>query len=285
MFQKRPALSLEFLAHWVGGVSLTELGRLHGTTPRRLSELLKGGFGRLGSWTARYDGSAKQYRTTVPSRALHGPKTAGEAVCILQAACLWNDEGGRELVCAIADVRGFRREPAPDVFRTLLAGCTRRQAVEVTYLAKTGPHSLLFSPHTLVVGTFRNHFRGYSAFERQGEQRWWDLVPSRVVYAELRHHSSYVGGEQDAEWHAQTSLRLRLHDDLPLSLRDAIRFEHGIEGDDLVIGPIREALVRYVLADHENRRYGDYNGPAWMNIPADGARPLLSMLPEHGPCI
>jgi len=267
MFQKHPALSLEFLAHWAGGVSLTELGRLHATTPRRLSELLKGSFERLGSWTARYDGSAKRYRTTVPSRALHGPKTAGEAVCILQAASLWNDEIGRELVCDIADVRACRREPAPDVFRTLLAGCTRRQTVDVTYLAKTGPHSLLFSPHALVVGTFRDHFRGYSAFERQGEQRWWDLVPSRVVHAELRPHSSYVGGEQDAEWHARVSLRLRLRDDLPLSLRDAIRFEHAIEGDDLVIGPVREALARYVLADHENRRYDGYGGAAWITTP------------------
>ena len=87
-----------------------------------------------------------------------------------------------------------------------------------------------------------------------------------MVHAELRPHSSYVGGEQDAEWHTRTSLRLRLHDDLPLSLRDAIRFEHGIEGDELVIASIREALVRYVLADHENRRYDGYNGPAWMDL-------------------
>ena len=189
MLQLRPLLACEFLSHWMGGVSLTELGRLLGYTPRRLTDLIEDGQTLSKKRTVAYDASAKLHRTIVPTIELQGPKTASAVVAVLQAARLWNDNAGQELLCPVADTRDHRPQPAPDVFRTLLAACTRRQVVDLTYLAKTRSHSVLFSPHTLVVTTHRLHFRGYSHFEEQGERHWWDLVPSRVTRTEIRHHS------------------------------------------------------------------------------------------------
>lgn len=253
----------EFLAHWIGGVTHAELGKLLGYTPRRLLDLLGDGFERLGRCTVAYDASAKRHCTVVPTEALHGPRRVSEVVATLQAARLWNGLSGQEMLCPLADIRDYRRDPAPDTFRTLLTACTRRQVVDVTYLAKTRQHTVLFSPHTLVTGTYRVHFRGYSVFEQDGKWDWWDLVPSRVLQAELRPSSGYVGDGGDAEWHDTALLTLWLRPELEESVRSAIRREHGLDGDQLVIQGIRKALLPYVAADYLDRRYHGFEGPVW----------------------
>ncbi len=270
MFQLRPLLACEFLAHWVGGVSLPELGRLLGYTPRRLSDLIENEQKRSKKRTVAYDSTAKLHQTVVPTASLQGPQAPSAVVTVLQAAQLWNDGNGQDLLCPLADTREHRPQPAPDVFRTLLTACTRRQVVDLTYLAKTQLHSVLFSPHTLVITTHRVHFRGYSQFEQQGQWHWWDLVPSRVTHAEIHRHSGYVDDQNDAEWHEWVMLHLRLRDAVVLPTKTAIRHEHGMEGDRLRIGPVRRALLHYVAADYLERRYQGIEGPAWeLTLPSE----------------
>lgn len=259
----RPALVQEFLTHWLGGVSLAELGRLLGYRSKHLATLLHEGRERAGRATLEYDSSAKRYRTVVPTAALHGPRRVSDVVTTLRAARLWNEASRLDLVCPLADVQAYRRDPAPDVFRTLLAACTRRQVVDVTYMARTRQHTVLFSPHTLVTTTYRVHFRGYSMFEQQGEWRWWDLVPSRVVRAEIVPSSGYVGDEGDDEWHKLVTLQFRLHPDLPAPMKEAMRREHNLTGDQLIIEDVRKALTAYVSAEYVDRRYQGHPDPAW----------------------
>ena len=259
----RPALVQEFLTHWLGGVSLAELGHLLGYRSKHLTALLQEGRKRAGRTTIEYDSSTKRYRTIVPTTGLHGPKRVADVVTTLQAARLWNETSRLDLVCPLADVRAYRREPAPDVFRTLLAACTRRQVVDVTYMARTQQHTVLFSPHTLVTTTYRVHFRGYSMFEQRGEWRWWDLVPSRVTRAEVVPSSGYVGDEGDDEWHKLVTLRFRLHPTLSTPTKEAMRQEHNLAGDCLAIKNVREALAAYVAAEYADRRYRGHPGPAW----------------------
>lgn len=220
--------------------------------------------------TVCYDRNTKLHQTSVPTDLLQGPQTLSAVIAVLQAAQLWNDPNGQSLICPIADTREHRPQPAPDVFRTLLAACTRRQVVDLTYLAKTQSHSVLFSPHTLVITTHRVHFRGYSQFEQQGQWHWWDLVPSRVMSAEIRRHSGYVGDENDADWHDWVMLYLRLRDVVMPPMQAAIRHEHGIVADRLDIGPVRKALMHYIAADYLERRYHGLEGPAWELGSADG---------------
>ena len=259
----RTALACEFLAHWVGGVSLRELGRILSYTPRRLADLLRDEFSRLGRSTVAYDSSAKRHCSVVATSALHGPQRILDVVTTLQAARLWTDPSTQELICPITDTRAFRNDPAPDVFRTLLAACTRRQVVDVTYLARTQQHTVLFSPHTLVVTSHRVHFRGYSMFEQHGRWAWWDLVPSRAIRAEILPSSGYVGDEADAEWHRLITLKFRLHPDLPVSMREAMRQEHELDDDHLTIENVREALAPYISADYLERRYHGYDRAVW----------------------
>ena len=265
-----PSLACEFLAHWVGGVSLPELGRLLGYTPRRLSDLIEAGQSRLEKRTLGYDPAAKLHHTLVPTNRLGGPQTASSVITVLQAARLWNDRKGQDLLCPIEDTREHRPQPAPDVFRTLLAACTRRHVVDITYLAKTRLHSVLFSPHTLVVTTHRVHFRGYSQFEQQGQWHWWDLVPSRVTQATIRRHSGYVDDRDDAEWRERVMLHLRLRDTVMPPMRKAIMHEHGMQGSRLDIGPVRRALLHYVAADYLERQYQGLDGPAWEQLTKAG---------------
>jgi hypothetical protein len=267
VLRSKPELACEFIAHWLGGVTQSELGELLGYTPRRLTDLLRDRFARRGGSTVGYDAASKRMHSAVASAELYGPKTASEAVTILQAAQLWNDHAIPGLTCPVVDTRAFRREPAPDVFRMLLGACTRRQVVDVIYLAQTRQLAVSFSPHTLVVGLHRVHFRGYSMFELEGESRWWDLVPSRVVSAEVRPRLGYVGDQDDAEWHAEAVLHLRLRTDLPEALRQAIKHENGMHNDDLTIGPVKQALRRYVLADYMERRYEGVEASVWEIVP------------------
>jgi hypothetical protein len=263
VFRSRPELSCEFIAHWLGGVTQKELGKLLNYTPRRLSDLLRNGFERRGGSTVRYDDASKRMHSAVPAAKLYGPKTASEAVTILQAAQLWNDQPISGLGCPVVDTRAYRREPASDLFQTLLGACARRQVVDVVYLVKTRQLAVSFSPHTLVVGPHRMHFRGYSMFELQGESHWWDLVPSRVVSAGVRPRLGYVGDQDDAEWHTETVLHLQLRKDLPEALRRAIKHENGMHGDDLIIKSIRQALFRYVRDDYMQRRYEGAKESVW----------------------
>lgn len=244
-------------------MSLTKLAQLLGYTPRRLREILEVSFERRGGATVQYDPHSKRLHTTVPSSRLYGAKTASEAIAILQAAHLWDDGAATPLLCPVTDTRAFCRGPAPDTFRTLLGACTRRQVVDVVYQARTRQHAVSFSPHTLVISAYRPHFRGYSTFELQGESRFWDLVPSRVLSAEVRPALGYVGAAADAEWQAETMLHLKLKQELPGAMQQAIRYEQRIDGDELTIGPIRKALQRYVLAEYLDRRFEGFQGPAW----------------------
>ncbi|MBO1077088.1 hypothetical protein [Roseomonas marmotae] len=240
-----------------------ELGHLLGYTQRRLTDLLRDCFECRGGSTVRYDAASKRMHSVVASAKLYGPKTASEAVTILQAAQLWNDQAIPGLACPVVDTRAYRREPASDIFRMLLGACARRQVVDIVYLAKTRQLAVSFSPHALVVGPHRAHFRGYSMFELEGESHWWDLVPSRVVSAAVRPRLGYVGAQNDVEWHTDTKLCLRLRADLPEALRQAIRHDNGMDGDLLTIEPIRQALRRYVLADYMERRYERMKESVW----------------------
>lgn len=253
----------EFVAHWMGGTTLPEVGRLLGYTSRRVQTLVEDGFARRGPATVRYDAGSKRWRSSVPSKDLHGPRSAQEVVAALQAMRLWSRGTEAERLFPLVDTRVHRTGPAPDTFRTLLGACVRRQVVDVVYLARTRELAVSFSPHTLVVTPHREHFRGYSAFESEGESHYWDLVPSRVVSAEVRPRSGYVDAGGDAEWHAEEELRLRLKADLPDAMRQALRHEHGLIGDRIEVGRVRRALLRYVADDYLNRRYGASAVPAW----------------------
>jgi hypothetical protein len=110
-------------------------------------------------------------------------------------------------------------------------------------------------------------------FEPDGPGHYWDLVPSRVLRAEVNRGASYVGAQQDAEWHTEAMLDLELKASRPEATKAAIRYEHGIVGNKLQIGPVRKALRHYVRAEYVDRRYYGLSDAVWEETTS----------PERGP--
>jgi hypothetical protein len=100
-------------------------------------------------------------------------------------------------------------------------------------------------------------------FEDVGRGHYWDLVPSRVLSAEPGPATNYVDASGDDAWHQQVMLRLVLHDDVPPTIRAAIRYEHDMLTDRLDIGPLPQALLHYVRAEYVGRRYEGYEAEIW----------------------
>jgi hypothetical protein len=279
-----PSLMCEFLAHWLGGTTVDEIGRLLAYSPRRITALLKIGFARRGRVTAEYDPGSKSWVSVAKSKDLHGPKTSTEAVVALTALRLWSEGFQDEALFPVVDTRSFRRDVSPDIFRTLLGACVRRRVVDVVYRGSAREFTVSFSPHTLVNTSHRLHFRGYSVFEETGRGHYWDLVPSRVLQAEVRRKPigrrlgdddrwRYVDAAGDTEWHTTLPLRLELRKDVPETMRQSIRHEHRMDGDQLEIGLVSNALRRYVLAELTTRRYAGFPEDVWASdthaIPSD----------------
>lgn len=264
-----PALACEFFAHWMGGTTLAEVGQLLGYAPRQTRTLVEDGFLRCGRPTAYYNRKAKRWLSDVRSDNLHGPKSSHDVVAVLRALRIWSREAGTDRLFPILDTRTFRPDVAPDTFRILLGACVRKKVVDVVYRARTREQELAvsFSPHTLVTGPHRDHFRGYSVFEQEDRGHYWDLVPSRVLSVEVRPKLGYVDARNDAEWYAEAMLRLTLRADIPEAMRQAIRYEHGIMTDRLEIGPISLALLPYIRAEYINRRYEGFTGAVWHVMP------------------
>jgi hypothetical protein len=267
-------LLCEFLAFWMCGTHRRELAGITGLQPRRLSTLLKSGPTRRGRKTFCYDRRLKRFVVQPPADAeelhalkLHGVKSPDEVIVTLLAVAAWSSNGAwhasgeAPFPCPVVSTSRYRRQPEPDVFRTLLGACARKKPVEIVYRARTREITTQFSPHTIVQTAQRIHFRGYSPFDSP-EGHYWDLVPSRVMWAELS-ASGYVDGSGDAEWQEETKLQLVLSPDLPPPMRSAVRREHGMEGDHLTLGPLPKALMRYVLAEYTHRRYEGYSFEVW----------------------
>ncbi|HEX2941570.1 MAG TPA: hypothetical protein VHO91_11015 [Rhodopila sp.] len=267
------AKACEFLAYWLGGTTRKELATLLNYTPRRVTTLIQDGFGRAGRTTTWYDDEKKRWMSADALRSkLLGPQTARDAVTILAAISAWAPEGLPGLACPVMDTGQFRVDPPPETFRVLLAACSRRTPVQITYRARTRDLATVFSPHTLVRTAHRLHFRGYSVFEDAGRGYYWDLVPSRVLSVAAATKADYVDASGDDAWHRQVMLHLTLHEHVPPQIGAALRREHSMADNHLAVGPLPHALLRYVRDEYLGRRYEGYEGQVWQSFTGSGIR-------------
>jgi len=260
-------VACEFLAYWLGGTTRRELAALLGYGDRQITTLLRTGQDRLDG-TRRYAANRKRWVADGPANKLHGPRSADQVMAVLRAINAWGHDTALHPLAPIVDTVGFNRPISPDMFAILMGACVREQAVSVRYRAKTRDLAVVFSPHTVVRALHRPHFRGYSFFEERGRGYYWDLVPSRLLDANILPHAPYIDKEGDEEWHTTTSLRLKLKPDLPKELHSALRIEYGLESDDsATIDNIPIALLRYVKSEYIERRYYDFEHNVWDIIP------------------
>lgn len=58
-------------------------------------------------------------------------------------------------------------------------------------------------------------------------------------------------------------LGLEFKANVPEMMRQALRYDHGIDGDHLEIGSIRKAMLSYVRSDYLDRLYEGLDGAVW----------------------
>ena len=95
-------------------------------------------------------------------------KSPHEVIATLLAITAWSRNGAwlangeAPFPCPVVSTSRYRKQPEPDVFRTLLGACARKKAVDIVYRARTRELTTQFSPHTVVETAQRIHLRGYS---------------------------------------------------------------------------------------------------------------------------
>ena len=146
----------------------------------------------------------------------------------------------------------FCSEADPDIFHRIYAAMCRKEALLISYKAKSGDMSFWFSPHSLIDLPQRPHFRGHAQWIRDGDWAFIDMVPSRVALVEEISRERYVGEVADTSWNTVADLALKLSPELPQEIRATMIQEWGynlkeIDGQLILrLENIREPLLDYV---------------------------------------
>jgi hypothetical protein len=147
-------------------------------------------------------------------------------------------------------------------------------------LAKNGPRSYRFSPHTLVDTSSRPHFRGYAADPVSETGHFIDLLPSRVLQlldvnnnSHASKNNSYVSYEFDHEWIRRVALTFQLQENMDENLKEELSWEYAIQDGSLVFYNVRAALALYMIRQLLERRVEGRDQPVFKYL---GSNPPLS---------
>lgn len=152
--------------------------------------------------------------------------------------------------------------PDTRTFRALSMACAGRKSVTMSYLTRSGPAELKFSPHTLVRTAWRLHFRGHARGDHfTGGERFVDLVPSRVLEI-VSLDDDHISNREDDDWHVREDLSFVLSGALPSDIR-AQAFQEYMS-DTVTIPQVRRALASYVRRAMMWRVFRDEMHLAWL---------------------
>ena len=156
--------------------------------------------------------------------------------------------------------------------REVVAACLDRHAVWLIYAAKTGRQEFVFHPAALMRSRGRYHLRGYrtegrDAAGRSLDHRYVDLVPARTVEARRAEQISFIGLEDDIDWHTFEEQQFVLSAELSEEERLCYEHEYGIATSGVLKVRERRALVPYMFQELSERRCWRRDGtsvPLWV---------------------
>ena len=156
--------------------------------------------------------------------------------------------------------------------REVLAAYLDRHAVWLIYAAKNGRQEFVFHPASLVRSRGRYHLRGYRTDGRDAvglslDHRYVDLVPARTIEAWRAEQISFIGLENDTDWHRFEERQFVLSAALSGEERICYEHEYGIATSGVLKINQRRALMPYVLQELSERRCwrrGGTSVPIWM---------------------
>ena len=265
-----PLSVFEFFAFWRDGVTAAELGQALGMTREAAQRSVVGPYKkafphamvRRGKRT-HIDGDTYSLRVS-PWRVLDVVNFTSAMQAFADAV-----SGGSPLEVPIEDLANLLDiDNEVERFRELYAAIARRCAIYLDYAAKRGRIQLIFSPHAVVRTPTRLHFRGHSIRLSEGNSRYIDVVPGRIISSSLGSDDEYVGAKDDIEWHTRGSIVAELNPRLPETVRESVMREHQC-GDQLTIENMRYAVAEYVVDWLKGRRLRGIIDPVWVRARVD----------------
>ncbi len=270
-------IAATYLAWWEGGVSPARLARILDVSREHASR-------KIMPWARQHlaltepHGSLQLCTSTLASEEL--PQGLGSPRALLDilpgmAACFDGDLAASN-VTRLADLTTAPCDP--DIFQALYRAQATRRAVLLDYHAKSGPHPMWFSPHSLIETTHRIHFRGHvdwlspPAEDRQAADgpSFYDIVPTRVAGIEGENADQYVSDELDHPWHERVDAVFMLSEALPHDIRSTMIQEWGPHIHErngeilLVVRGVRRALLRYVCDQLQQRSFQGQTHEIWI---------------------
>lgn len=270
-------LTIEYLAYWEGGMTAGRLAAVAGVNRPHAQTFMVKPYDELPGTRGRLKRHKKE-KVFDEDRGF-GPAlmpTRPSSAILFGRAMHWfasfrRERGDPELkgpkhpAVTIEDIPGISSmHLRHEGFRALHVGCAKKKAVRIIYRSNADASiPMTVSPHALVVGCAREHFRCHvdergadGALHRPLPAQmtgsyWADIVPWRVLAVEGFVPDAYVSGKADMEWKTTETLAFALEPEVPDHLLDIVDAEmSGVPGyspPHLILENIRLLLRPRVL--------------------------------------
>lgn len=258
---------LEIMSFWEGGVTAGRLAEALGISREHLQRNL------LRSYRERFPSALKSGKGLAfveDAAALrYAPSSPAGLMALLRGLAVAAEAGGDAFPLRLS----VERVPEPfmngdvggDKFQEVTAAIVGRYALQIDYVAKSGPMQAWFSPHAIADVRPRPHARGYVEFQ-DGQGFYLDLIPSRIAVIHGGDRSKYIGADRDTDWHERIDVEFEVDPTLDAGTRAAFIEEAGGH-DRIVYRGVRRALADYVERDLGVRRLGGNLRSAWCRVP------------------
>lgn len=266
---------LEYLAFWQDGLTGTRLADFLGVDRTHVHRAVMTPYMELHGEDLVQRRRVWMVRDPERGRPRYGPATIEDLFRFLDGLQFLADLPGDELGVPLEDVTiDLPVEQNLGSFRTLYAAAAQRREVRVLYRSRRREAEYLFSPHAVVRTTSRPHFRGFLRGFEGREGVFTDLVPARVISAELAEARTYVGGETDLAWHRRTTVRLGVAPGLSDDQRTTLMAEYApiaaFADGVLTIPNVRVCLAPYVCRHLRYRVFDDDPVEVWVPLETYG---------------
>jgi hypothetical protein len=278
---------LEYLAFWQERLTGTRLAELLGVERTHAHRAVLSPYMRMhGSELANKDRvwSVRDPSLTPPR---YGPASVEDLFRFLDGLEFLRDLPGETLGVPLEDVTiDLPVEQNLNAFRTLYAAAAQRRAVRIHYRSRKREADYLFSPHAVVRTAARPHFRGFMRGFDGRDGFFTDLVPARVIRAEMAGPEDYVGPEGDLAWETRIKVRLRLSEAIPDDMRETMMREYapldGFSDGVLTITGVRACLATYLCRHLRYRVFDVVPIEVW--IPEEEYAFGAGLAVEPAPC-
>lgn len=266
---------LEYLAFWQDGLTGTRLADFLGVDRTHVHSAVMTPYMELHGEDLVQRRRVWVVREPERRRPRYGPATIEDLFRFLDGLQFLADLPGEELGVPLEDVTiDLPVEQNLGSFRTLHAAAAQRREVRVLYRSRRREAEYLFSPHAVVRTTSRPHFRGFLRGFEGREGVFTDLVPARVISAELAEARTYVGDETDLAWHRRTTVRLGVAPGLSDDQRTTLMAEYApiaaFADGVLTIPNVRVCLAPYVCRHLRYRVFDDDPVEVWVPLETYG---------------